>query len=157
LQRPNASVAPLPLAFAAERQKRWTDEVAVAERRTISAHEIDVVRWLLANGAMKDVSEYHAESLEGCEVVSACPCGCASIDFLFPGSTKTAGLRSTSILAEAITRWPDGTQAGVMLWGNEGRLLGIELYEQDPVADRFPTIESLRRWEDYYPLPSPKT
>jgi hypothetical protein len=43
-----------------------------------------------------------------------------------------------------------------MLWGNEGRLLGIELYEQDPVADRFPTIESLCRWEDYYPLPPPK-
>ena len=41
-----------------------------------------------------------------------------------------------------------------MLWGNAGRLLGIELYEQDPVADRFPTIESLRRWEDYYPPPS---
>ena len=33
-----------------------------------------------------------------------------------------------------------------MLWGNEGRLLGIELYEQDQVADRFPTIECLRRW-----------
>ena len=129
----------------------------MAERRTISADEIEIVRWLLANGPMKDVSDYHAESLEGCEVVSTCPCGCASIDFVYPGSTKTAGLRSTSIIAEAITRWPDGTQAGVMLWGNAGRLLGIELYEQDPVADPFPTIESLRRWEDYYRPPSPET
>jgi hypothetical protein len=53
-------------------------------------------------------------------VVAACPCGCASIDFVYAGSTKTAGLRSTSIIAEAITRWADGTQAGVMLWGNMG-------------------------------------
>ena len=128
----------------------------MAERRTITPQEIEVVRWLLANGAMKDVSDYHAESLEGCEVVSACPCGCASIDFVYPGATPTAGLRYPSILAEAITRWPDGNEAGVMLWADPGRLLGIELYEHDPVADRFPTIESLRRWEDYYPLPPPQ-
>jgi hypothetical protein len=105
---------------------------------------------------MKDVSEYHAESLEGCEIVSACPCGCASIDFVYSGSTRTAGLRATSIIAEAITRWPDGAQAGVMLWGNAGRLLGIELYELggDDIARRFPTVEALRRWEEYYPLQS---
>jgi hypothetical protein len=131
----------------------------VAERRTISPDEIEVVRWLLAHGAMKDVSEYRAESLEACEVVSACPCGCASIDFVYPGSNKTAGLRSTSIIAEAIARWFDGTQAGVMLWGNMGKLLGIELYELggDDIARRFPTVGALRRWEDYYPLQSPKT
>jgi hypothetical protein len=105
------------------------------------------------------VSEYRAESLERCEVVSACPCGCASIDFVYMGSTETAGLRSTSIIAEAITRWFDGTQAGVMLWGNLGRLLGIELYELggDDIAHRFPTLGALRRWEDYYPLQSRET
>ena len=129
----------------------------MAERRTISADEIEVVKWLLAHGAMKDVSEYRAESLEGCEVVSACPCGCASIDFEYPGSTPTAGLRSTSIIAEAIVRWFDGTQAGVMLWGNMGRLLGIELYELggEDIARRFPTVGALRRWEDYHPREAP--
>lgn len=50
----------------------------MAERRTISADEIEIVRWPLANGALKDVADYNAESLDGCEVVSACPCGCAT-------------------------------------------------------------------------------
>lgn len=130
----------------------------MAEERKITSDEIDVVRWLLANGAMKDVSEYHAESLQDCAVVSGCTCGCATIDFVYPGSTKTAGLRSSSIIAEAITRWPDGSQAGVMLWGDAGRFIGIELYELggDDIAHRFPTIEALRRWEDYYSqTPSP--
>ena len=128
-----------------------------ASQRKISPEEIEVVRWLLAHGAMKDVSAYRAESLEGCAVVSACPCGCASIDFVYPGSTETAGTRSTSIIAEAIVRWFDGTQAGVMLWGDTGRLLGIELYELggDDIARRFPTVGSLRRWEDCYPVESP--
>jgi hypothetical protein len=131
----------------------------VAERRTISLDDIEVVRWLLAHGAMKDVSEYRAESLEGCEVVSACPCGCASIDFVYPGSTSTAGQRSTSIIAEAIVRWFDGTQAGVILWGNMGKLLGIELYELggEEIARRFPTVGALLRWEDYYPPQSSET
>ncbi|HXJ21204.1 MAG TPA: hypothetical protein VMT03_13310 [Polyangia bacterium] len=108
---------------------------------------------------MKDVSEYNADSLQGCYAVSACPCGCASVDFVYPGSTRTAGLKATSIIAEAITRWPDGAQAGVMLWGSTGMILGIELYELGgaDIARRFPTLESLRRWEDYYPLPTSGT
>ena len=78
---------------------------------------------------------------------------------MYAGSTETAGLRSTSIIAEAIARWFDGTQSGVMLWGNMGRLLGIELYELggDDIARRFPTVGALRRWEDYYPLPPSRT
>jgi len=131
----------------------------VADRRTISPDEIEVVKWLLAHGAMKDASEYRAESLDGCEVVSACSCGCASIDFVYAGSAKTAGLRSPSIIAEAIARWFDGTQAGVMLWADVGKLLGIELYELggDNIARRFPTVGALLRWEDYYPLHSSRT
>jgi hypothetical protein len=124
----------------------------VVERRRISSDEIEIVRWLLAHGAMKDVSAYEPESLQGCEVVPACSCGCASIDFVYDGSTKTAGLSATSIIAEAFTHWPDGAEAGVMLWGNKGKLFGVELYETrgDDIARRFPTLDSLRRWEDYF-------
>ena len=96
---------------------------------------------------MKDVSGYRPEHLAAARVVSSCTCGCASIDFVSDEggervATGTAGLRSTAILAEAFTHWPDGAQAGVMLWGTEGRLLGIELYELGSDASRrFPTVE----------------
>jgi hypothetical protein len=123
------------------------------ERRPVSPEEIEVVRWLLANGAMRDVSAYQADSLRGAEVVAACPCGCASIDFVVAGAPEEPRPpRASQIIAEAITRWPDGAQAGVMLWGEPGRVHGIELYELggDDVAHRSPTVESLRRWEDYY-------
>jgi hypothetical protein len=123
--------------------------------RPISSHELDVVRWLLANGALKNVSEYRVESLQDARVVPCCTCGCASIDFHTndPNATGTQRprLRGSNILAEAFTLWPDGFRAGVMLWGTEGRLIGIELYELGGGAiDRFPTLETLRRWEDYY-------
>jgi hypothetical protein len=120
--------------------------------RKVSADERDVVRWLLVNAATQDVSEYRAESLEEASVVSACSCGCACIDFVFGGGAAgdRSPLRATSIIAEAYTLWPDGTRAGVMLWGTEGRLLGVELYELGGGGvDQFPTVQALRRWETY--------
>ncbi len=122
--------------------------------RRITAEELDVVRWLLANASLQDVSAYQAEHLADAGVVSSCECGCASIDFVFGEGSEgaaagTAGLRSTAILAEAFTQWPDGARAGVMLWGAEGKLLGIELYELGSDASRrFPMVEVLHRWED---------
>ena len=121
--------------------------------RKVSPEELDVVRWLLAHAAISDVSEYRAESIEGAGVVSACSCGCASIDFVSGEGVvaeRPGPLRATSIVAEAFTLWPDGARAGVMLWGTKGRLLGVELYELEGGAlDRFPTVPALRRWEDF--------
>jgi hypothetical protein len=78
----------------------------------------------------------------------------ASINFVIDERPRTAEaprpLRATHILAEAFALWPDGAKVGVILWGAEGRLLGIELYELDPGLDRFPTVQVLRRWEDYF-------
>ena len=120
--------------------------------RKVSADELDVVNWLLVNAATQDVSKYRAESLEEAFVVSACSCGCASIDFVLGegAAGNRSPLRSTSIIAEAYTLWSDGTRAGVMLWGTEGRLLGVELCELGGGGlDRFPTVQALRRWETY--------
>jgi hypothetical protein len=123
----------------------------LADDRQITSAEIDVVRWLLASGSMKDVSEYSAESPLGARVVPGCQCGCASIDFVHAGAAEERGsCRGAAILAEAFTLWPDGARAGVILWGTKGILLGIELYELDPASNRFPTIESLCRWVDYF-------
>jgi hypothetical protein len=89
----------------------------MTDGRPISPEELDVVRWLLANGAMKDVSAYHVESLRSARVVPGCACGCASIDFE-PGEPRAQpanrpALRGSNILAEAFALWPDGARAGV--------------------------------------------
>ena len=132
--------------------------VGMGEQDT-SPDQIAVVRWLLENAAMKDASAYRAESLEGSRAVSACPCGCASVDFVpaLPTAVSAEGAavhgprRAKDILAEAYTLWPDGARAGVMLWASGGTILGIELYDMGGDAlRRFPTVEVLRRWEDYF-------
>jgi hypothetical protein len=126
--------------------------------RQIVPDEADVVRWLLANAANTDVSAYSAESLTNATVVSACTCGCASIDFSFgedAADVTRDDLRATEIIAEGFAVWPDGARAGVMLWGKRGRLLGIELYDLgSDAARRFPTVQVMRRWEEYYPASS---
>jgi hypothetical protein len=128
----------------------------MAERR-ILPDELAVVRWLLANAANKDVSDYEPEALEGSSVVQGCTCGCASIDFVYGEPAKPEDARrvrrANDIIAEGFALWPDGARAGVMLWGSEGRFLGIELYDLGggEAMRRFPTLQVLRRWEDYYP------
>jgi hypothetical protein len=128
----------------------------VAGERKVSEEERAVVRWLLANCALKDVSAYRVEALDEARVIPGCTCGCASVNFVFADSAafeKDHGLRrGTDIVAEAFALWPDGARADVMLWGCEGRLLGIELTDLgSDAAERFPTVEVLRRWEDYFP------
>lgn len=123
--------------------------------RTTSPDEVDVVRWLLANAANKDVSEYSAESLQGAAVVAACPCGCASIEFSFAEDRDGVvggrdALRGKDILAEGFALWSDRTRTGVILWGRKGRLVGVELYDMGGDLRRFPTVEVMRRWEDYF-------
>jgi hypothetical protein len=53
-------------------------------------------------------------------------------------------------VAEGFALWPDGRRTGVMLWGRKGRLLSVELYDLGADLRRFPTVEVLRRWEDYF-------
>ncbi|MDP3212971.1 MAG: hypothetical protein Q8S73_02620 [Deltaproteobacteria bacterium] len=114
--------------------------------RAIAIEELNVVAWLLANAAMVDVSNLRADSLQGARVIAGCDCGCASIDFVRAGE-----IVDSSIAADALTFWPDGSRGGVILWAGQDRILGIELYDVDPSSShRFPTVDVLRRWEDFY-------
>jgi hypothetical protein len=113
------------------------------ESRSISEAELQVVRWLLQHARTPAGEEYSSSGLECLQVVGGCGCGCASLDFEPFGQSSNAG-----IVADAIVRWPNGTQAGVMLWGKDGRITGLELYEMDfESAKRFPSVAELRTWE----------
>ena len=114
--------------------------------RRITSDELEVVRWLLANGDTNGASRFRAESLEGAAVFAACSCGCTSLNFLPDEET-----RGSSIVAEAVAVWPDGVRAGVMLWAQPDRISSIEVYDMHPDAShRQVTADVLRRWEEYY-------
>lgn len=98
-----------------------------------------IVDWLLEHAATCDTSGYRANS--SLRVVAKCECGCASAEF--EARSSTPGV----ILADAVAVYPDGQKAGVILWGCDGEITELEVYELDEVADRLPEIAYLRRWE----------
>jgi hypothetical protein len=54
------------------------------------------------------------------------------------------------ILADAVAVYPDGEQAGLILWGSDGQITSLEVYDLNPEAsNRFPKTSDLRSWEQW--------
>ena len=100
-----------------------------------------MVRWLLDNSSVPDVAEYRSASAESLEVVGGCKCGCRSIDFAL-------NISGAGISADALAVYPDGHEAGLLLWGRNGQLVSLEVYDNTPGAsERLPQLSNLRTWE----------
>jgi hypothetical protein len=108
--------------------------------RAITPHEVEILRWMLEHAAVGDVTAYAALPLEELRVTipGRCDCGCCSLDF-----SPNAWGRST-VIADAIAEYADGQKAGLILFGQDGAIDLLEVYECDPVADRVPEIADLR-------------
>jgi hypothetical protein len=113
----------------------------MTERR-ISPEELEVVRWLIANGDTKDAWRFCADSIKGAPVFP-CSCGCRSIDFV--PQEQSGG---SSVVAEATAVWPDGARADVMLWaGEKNGIVGVEILDLEREAiHRRVTADVLRKY-----------
>jgi hypothetical protein len=111
--------------------------------RAISPNEVKVVNWLLDH-ALVDVTGYRLHPVEELRVVGRCACGCASLYF------EPEGQRGkVQMLADELAIYPDGQQAGVMLWGREGKIVWLEVYDFQPESShRVPDVSNLCTWDD---------
>ena len=113
------------------------------ESRPITDSELEVVRWLIEHARTPSGEGYSSINLERLHVIDRCHCGCASVDFELAGQSSDA-----RVVADAIVQRPNGTQAGVILWGSGGHVTGLELYNLDPdSAKLLPSVAELRTWE----------
>jgi len=108
--------------------------------RQIALHEAVVVRWLLDHAGFGDVTAYQIQSVEDLRVVKGCDCGCSSLDF------QPEAWSGARIIADAMAAYSDGQKAGLILWGREGKIVLLEVYDCDPGAShRFPEVSNLGR------------
>lgn len=109
--------------------------------RTLTTTEVSVVQWLLDNAIAPDRGVYRLVPPGELHVVGGCDCGCRSLDF---AQDKDGAV----IVADALAVYSDGRQAGLILWGREGRIVSLEIYDCHPEASRrFPEISDLRARE----------
>ena len=109
--------------------------------RAIEPNEAEVVNWLLDHASV-DVTAYRLNPVQELRVVGGCDCGCATLDFV-------AERQGAEILADELAVYPDGQQAGLILWGREGKIMSLEVYDCSPgSSQRFPTVSNLCTWDE---------
>src|SRR3954462_15539487 len=109
--------------------------------RAIKPNEVEILNWLLDH-ALIDARAYRLHPLEELRVVGECGCGCASLYF----RPKLGDLQR---LADELAVYPDGQRAGLMLWGRDGEIVLLEVYDFEPESShRVPDVSSLCTWEE---------
>jgi hypothetical protein len=111
--------------------------------RSISAREIAVVTWLLEHAPVEGRYPHLLDGVPRLRVVARCDCGCASVDFERGGQSAARAW----ILADAVGKSPAGLSCGLILWGRDDAVTGLEIYGGAPgSADELPALDSLRPW-----------
>lgn len=80
------------------------------------------------------------EDLESLNVVSRCACGCASVDFKLLGAGEIAEL-----VADAIGETSSGEEVGVLVFGLNGRITGLEIVGYSDSPADLPIASTVRR------------
>ena len=98
------------------------------------------MRWILDHAAVGDVTAYRIRPVHELNVLNGCECGCSSLDF------QSGAWHGADIIANALAVYPDGKQAGLILWGRGGEIVLLEIYDRHPEAShRFPEVSNLQR------------
>lgn len=116
----------------------------IAERRPIRQEEVDVIRATLERAPARPVDPDALESIPTLTVVGRCACGCASVDFDEPPSEH----RSKPV-GDGIGRTRRGGQVGVIVWGRQDAITGLEIYDLGAGDGDLvlPAPESIVPWE----------
>jgi hypothetical protein len=115
--------------------------VRAAEDRPISPSEAAIVRWMVLNAPVRGSTAHLETGIADLRVVGRCSCGCPSVDFASHGQAPPA-----RPIADAIGRTEDGGEVGVILWGRENAITGLEIYQFAARVAGLPLLQSMRRW-----------
>ncbi|MBV5338489.1 MAG: hypothetical protein J0665_02860 [Deltaproteobacteria bacterium] len=113
------------------------------QNRKITDQEVEVIRTTLERASVETVN-VAASTIESLIVISQCDCGCVSVDFQSPPLDELS-----KPIADGIGLTPKGGEVGIIVWGRNGQITGLEVYdigagENDLVL---PVTDSIKPWE----------
>jgi hypothetical protein len=115
------------------------------EERAITAHEDDLIRWLLDHGDV-DPQPFMLQ-LSDITVASKCNCGCPTIYFAYKGEPVIR--KGEQIISDYLATVED-QEVGIMLFARDGYLSSLEVYSCAGTDKPFglPEVESLYSYDD---------
>ena len=96
----------------------------MSEHRPLRPLEVAVIRATLQRAAVCPVTEDAIASISRLSVVARCECGCASVSL-----EKEIGEEPLRPMGDGIGTTPTGGQVGVIVWGGEDAVTGLEVYD----------------------------
>jgi hypothetical protein len=107
--------------------------------RLVAEAEALVIERALKSAPVAEVPPLLLTSVRSLRVVSRCGCGCASVDFSPPTSNEAVW----EPLADATGKSPTGEDLGIIVWGKDGCISGLEIYSYTDAPAPLPVIESI--------------
>ncbi len=95
----------------------------IPEKRPLTHAEHELARWILEHGEPRALE--FLEQLDRAQVVSRCPCGCASVDFEVAELPAPSG--GLKILGDFVFGG-ESDLAGIFVFERSGVLAGLEVY-----------------------------
>jgi len=117
--------------------RKHSPVTTLKQDRSLSAHEIEIVTWMLAHAS--ESLGHLANTTKTLRVGGRCSCGCPSVDFEIGGQNLP-----NQPLVEASGQTTDGIDVGLVLWGRADAVTGLEFYEMDRPIRSLPVVETLR-------------
>jgi hypothetical protein len=111
------------------------------EDRPISAHEAEIVTWMLLHVSVGGSLAGLVETVKQLRVVGRCSCGCPSVEFVVRGQTLPF-----QPIADATAQNAFGAEIGVSLWARSDAITGLEFYEMAVPVNSLPLARTLKTW-----------
>jgi hypothetical protein len=109
--------------------------------RPVTPQEAAVIRATLKQAATLPELPHLFGTVDQLHAISRCGCGCDSVDF----ARHNPGVDSKAI-GDGVGTTPSGGRVGVIVWGTEHTITGLEIYDLGAGDDglRLPIPESIR-------------
>jgi hypothetical protein len=109
--------------------------------RPITQEEKAVILATLERAAVSPEFKALGASVDNLRAVDQCDCGCASVDFVEGGSLQPA-----MPIGDGMGTTAAGGVVGVIVWGRDGGITGLEVYElgSDDDGLRLPVPTTIR-------------
>lgn len=113
--------------------------------RAITTEEMAVVRTTLERAPVSPEHAALATTLDRLRAVDRCSCGCDSVDFEADGAVRPA-----KPIGDAIGTTAAGGVVGVIVWGRDDAVTGLEIYDLGAGDDglRLPVPSSIRGFRE---------
>lgn len=110
--------------------------------RPVSADEVAVIQAALHHAPTRSIAPDAIASIGRLHAIAKCACGCESVDF-----APHDPANPSSPIADGIGTTSEGEEVGLIVWGRQDAITGLEVYALGGEGHKLPVPETIHGWD----------